>query len=492
MTVTGTDRAVHAPGATPALRGFSARHMLAVTAGKATRSTARRMGRGNGTAAPGVVALRIDHQVLASLLAEIRLGNVLVTGTNGKGTTCRMLYEEMRAAGLSPVLNEEGSNQPTGLATTLLARSGVRGHLVADDRAIGLFEVDEGSLPQILPEAGNLRAIVFTNVLRDQLDRYLELDYLIGRWEQALRNLPGDTILVLNADDPRLAYLAPDLPNPRLYYGVDDISQGRATDPTSDFPRCPRCRGTLSYRCVFYAHLGHWQCEDCGLARPKPDISAAGIALAGPVSSRIRLVTPTGETVVNVPLPGLYNAYNAVAAAAAGQACQLPDAALRSIERTRTGIFRMERISMDGREVCLTLAKNPNGYTEVLRALLGDGQPKHMLLALNDRAGNQQPDVSWIWDIDFESVHGLVRDVVVSGNRAMDLALRLKYAGWTQMSGGAADSIAIEPDPIAAFKLALARTPSDQPLWVVSTYLVLWQLRDWMHRNGHVGAIWEK
>jgi len=168
----------------------------------------------------------------------------------------------------------------------------------------------------------------------------------------------------------------------------------------------------------------------------------------------------------------------------------------------------MERVSIGGREVHLALAKNPNGYTEVLRALLGDGQPKHMLLGLNDRASNQQPDVSWIWDVDFESLRGLVAAAVLSGNRATDLAVRLKYARWLgpeagpvaggpvaggPVAGGTgATDIAIEPDPLRALQLALERTPAGQPVWVVSTYLVLWQLRSWLRRQGYVGALWER
>jgi UDP-N-acetylmuramyl tripeptide synthase len=163
----------------------------------------------------------------------------------------------------------------------------------------------------------------------------------------------------------------------------------------------------------------------------------------------------------------------------------------------------MERVTIGGRDVHLALAKNPNGYTEVLRALLGDGQPKHMLLGLDDRASDQQPDVSWIWDVDFESLRGLVPAAVLVGNRATDLAVRLKYAGWlgdtaagpgggpVAGSTGTTD-IVVEPDPLRALQLALERTPSDQPVWVVSTYLVLWQLRSWLRRQGYVGALWER
>jgi lipid II isoglutaminyl synthase (glutamine-hydrolysing) len=477
----------------PAHITATARRMLAVSAGKATRTTARQMGRGNGTAAPGKVALKIYPAVLASLAAEIPRGSVLVTGTNGKGTTCRMLAQVMQASGLQPVLNHEGSNQPTGLATTLLVRSDARGHLAADHRTIGLFEVDEGSLPEILPEIARPAAIVITNILRDQLDRYLEIDYLVARWNRALRELPADTALVLNADDPRVAHLGPELKNPRVYFGLEDSKHSRgAFDPTSDFPRCPRCSGALAYDCVYYAQLGHWRCEDCGLSRPKTTVHAAAIDLLGPTASRIKLVTPGEESTLHVPLPGIYNCYNVAAAAAAATACDLPTSALQSIEKVTTAFFRSERLSVDGREVYLTLAKNPNGYTEVLRSLLSDGKPKHMLLALNDRIGNQQPDVSWIWDIDFETLAGLVPDVIVSGNRAADLALRLKYAGWTSASDGSAEGLTIEADCIAALKLALSRTPPEQPLWVVSTYLVLWQMREWLRRNGYVGELWNR
>jgi hypothetical protein len=179
--------------------------------------------------------------------------------------------------------------------------------------------------------------------------------------------------------------------------------------------------------------------------------------------------------------------------AAGAAACQLPAGALSAVESVTTGFFRTERVTSGGREVHLALAENPNGYTEVLRALLGDGQPRHMLLGLNDPASNQQPDVSWIWDVDFESLRGLVPAAVLSGNRATDLAVRLKYAGWLGPEAGIdATDIVVEHDPLRALQLALERTPSDQPVWVVSTYLVLWRLRSWLRRQGYVGALRER
>lgn len=472
--------------------GRRARRALAVSIGKGTRRALRRLGQGNGTSFPGMAALAIDRDTLAGLAGQIPRGAVVVTGTNGKGTTCRLLATVMQAAGLHPILNHEGSNQPGGLASTLLAHAGKLGRMPADDRAIGLFEVDEGSLPEILPQV-RPAALVFTNVFRDQMDRYLELDYLTRRWERALRDAAAGTTLVLNADDPRLACLASDLGNPRVYYGLEDEAQDRGTDCTSDFPRCPRCAGELAYSQVFCAHLGHWQCTQCGLARPAPQVRAAKVDLIGSSSSRLQVESPAGDLVLEVPLPGLYNAYNTVAAVAAAAACQLPGSALAAVADVTPGLFRMERVMIGGRQVYLVLAKNANGYTEVLRALLRDGRPRHLLLGLNDWASNQQPDVSWIWDIDFESLRGLVPAAVTTGNRAGDLAVRLKYAGWAAPAAGIrATEIAVQADPVLALQLALRRMPPGQPLWVVSTYLVLWRMRDWLRRQGLVGALWEQ
>jgi UDP-N-acetylmuramyl tripeptide synthase len=468
----------------------SARRVFAVSIGKAVRGGSRRLGKGNGTAVPGAVALAIDPGTLAGLVAEIPRGAVLVTGSNGKGTTCRMLADVMRAAGLHPILNREGSNQLSGLATTLVASSSRSGHLPADDQAIGLFEVDEGSFPRIIKQIARPHALVFTNVFRDQLDRYLEPAYLMSVLERAMRDLPADATLVLNADDPRVAYLAPELENPRLYFGIQDTAHGRdGSDPTSDFPRCPRCGGELAYSCVFYAHLGHWACHGCGLARPEPRVRLTKIDLFGSASSRVQAATAAAEMVLEIPVPGLYNAYNAAAALAAATACQLPDRAFSAIERVTPNSLRMERVEVAGHDVYLTLAKNANGYTEVLRAVLGDGQPKRIMLGLNDCAG-KQPDTSWIWDVDFDSLCGLIPSPVVTGNRAHDLTVRLKYAGWLGTTN--ATTLTTEPDPVRAFQLSLARTPPGEPLWLVSTSIVLQQVRRWLRRQGFVRAVWQE
>jgi lipid II isoglutaminyl synthase (glutamine-hydrolysing) len=470
------------------------RRALAVAAGRGARHGIRRLRRGSGSALPGAVALAIDPGALAGLAAGLPRGAVLVTGSNGKGTTCRMLAQVMRAAGLHPVTNQEGSNQLAGVTTALLAgappASLLRSARPGDGPAIGLLEVDEGSCPAVFPQITRPAAVVVTNLFRDQLDRYLEPDYVRSLVERALRRLPPAATLVLNADDPRLAGLAPDLPNPRLYYGISDTAHGRGTaDPTSDCPRCPRCGGELAYAYVFYAHLGHWSCPSCGLARPAPQAEITKIDLLGPGSSRLQVSGPEGEAVLDVPLPGLYNAYNALAAVAAAAACGLPSRAVTAIEQVTAGCLRMERIATPGHDVFLALAKNANGYTEVLRALLGDGQRRSVVLGLNDCAG-KQPDLSWIWDVDFDSLRGRVPVAAVTGNRAADLAVRLKYAGWLG-AGPDATSLVTEADPVRALQRVLDRTPAGQPVWVVSTSIVLAALRGWLRRQGQAGEPWE-
>jgi UDP-N-acetylmuramyl tripeptide synthase len=466
----------------------TARRALAVSMGRAAQGGIRRLGRGTASALPGAVALAVDPGALAGLAARIPAGAVLVTGSHGPGTTCRMLAEVMRAAGRHPITNHEGSSQPAGVTTALLAGSRrAGGERSAGAPDIGLLEVDEGSCPAVFPQIARPGLVLVTNLFSDRLDRYPEPGYVRSRLEEALRTVPAETTLVLNADDPQLAHLAPELPNPRLYFGVADSAQGRpGAGPPSDSSRCPRCDGELHYSCVLYAHLGHWSCAGCGLGRPAPQVGVTKIDLLGRGSSRLQLVTPDTEIVLDVPLPGLDNAYNALAAVAAATAGQLPATAVPAIERVTAGYLRIERFAVPGHDVYLALAKNAADYSEVLRALAGPGRPRWLLLGLDERAG--QPDLAWIWGVDFAALRGLVPVVAVTGSRAADLAVRLKYAGW--LTGAAPTDLATEPDPVPALQHLLARVPAGQPVWVVSTSSAVASLRSWLRQLGYAGEPW--
>jgi lipid II isoglutaminyl synthase (glutamine-hydrolysing) len=463
----------------------SARRAIAVCMGKAADTGVRHLGNGTGGAIPGRVTLAIDPRALASLAAEIGRGSILVTGSNGKGTTCRMLAPVIRAAGLHAVVASEQSQQRPGLAATMIAHAAASGHLRCDPQAIGLFEVHHESFAEIIRHVTEPTAVVCTNIFRGHRAGDREPGQVKAQLEQAIRELPASTALILNADDPRVANLAPELANPRLYFGLTDPAHGRVrADRTADFPRCPRCDGELSYACVYYAHLGHWACGGCGLSRPEPHVRVTKIGPAGSSSTRLHVTAGTAQTVLEIPLPGLYNGYNALAAMAAAVQCRLPDWTLAAVEQVTAGSGQMEHVRVSGHDVYLTVAENATGYTEVLRAVLGDGEPKRLLLGLGECAG-QQPDTSWIWDVDFESVTGLAPAPVISGTKAAALAVRLKYAGWLgegQDRGQSAGAI-IEPDPVRAVQAAITATPAGQPLWIVSTSTALRGIRRWLRQQ---------
>lgn len=465
------------------------RRALAVDAGKATRWLSRRLGKGGGTNYPGLVAQRIDPSTLRDLAGSVPNGCVFVTGTNGKTTTTRILADAMRRSGLEPLTNREGSNMTAGVATTLLARSDALGSLRVGERAIGIFEIDEGHLLPAI-KAMQPRLVLFTNLLRDQLDRYFELDWTAHLWREALAALPPMSTVVLNADDPQVAYLGDDLPNPVLYYGVEDARHALPElEHISDSRRCMRCAADLQYSHVFYAHFGHYSCPACGWTRPNPRLSAWRIDLAGLGGSRVEVATPTGAMELELPLGGLFNAYNALAAAAAASALGVGSSSVaEAVGSAQSAFGRLERFAVDGKSTCLALVKNPSGYNEVLRLLLAEEHTRGLVLALNDD-GPDGRDVSWIWDVDLERCRDPLRFVICSGHRALDLALRLKYAELSRATP--APEVLIEPDVNKAFELGLGTLHEGETLCVLPTYTAMWELRETLAQSGHLQTFWK-
>jgi UDP-N-acetylmuramyl tripeptide synthase len=240
----------------------------------------------------------------------------------------------------------------------------------------------------------------------------------------------------------------------------------------------------LRYDAVYLGHLGAWACPACGNARPALDVSATGVAFDGLDGTGFTLRTPLGERRVNMPLPGLYNVYNALAAVA--MACAMGDVPLErmaaGLEAFGPAFGRFERVSVDGHEAVLVLSKNPAGANEVIRTLAHDPAPKRLVVALNDRIADGR-DVSWIWDVDFELLTGGVESVVTSGTRAAEMAVRLKYAGVDP------DVVRVEPDLAAALDTALAA--GGGPAYVLTTYTAMLELRGALTRRGVVPPYWE-
>ena len=456
--------------------------LLANAAGKLTREGLRVSGRG-ATALPGLVALTVDPDFIGALSSGLVHGVVCVSGTNGKTTTTRMLADIVRTTGWEPIHNRSGSNLDRGVASALLADTSWSAEPRGD---VGLFEIDEASLPRVV---GRLRprVVVVTNLFRDQMDRYFELDTLAKRIASALATLPEDTRIVLNADDPLVANLTLGREAKTAFFGVDDPAVGGTVPQAiSDATRCPRCKAPLRYERVVLAHVGAWSCGNCGLARPARDVSATRVVL-GADSTQIALGGTVGSVFepVRVPIPGLYNAYNALAALAAARALDITLAdATRAIANFRPAFGRLEIVEYKGRTLRLVRVKNPAGFNAAIGALLETGRHPRILAALNDRDADGR-DVSWIWDADFESLAPAVEHAVVTGIRSRDLALRFKYAGLAN------ERVEVVDDWSGAIDRATALAPEGSEVVVIATYTAMQALRAALAKVGAVVPFWE-
>jgi UDP-N-acetylmuramyl tripeptide synthase len=454
---------------------FGAKVALSRAIGAASRAS----GRGGGTTLPGRVLLRLEPEAIARLGAGLDRGATIISATNGKTTTAGMIAGILAADGRRPVHNRAGSNMTWGVATALLEQRGTE----------GLFEVDEAWLPRV-SEQLDPRLIVLGNLFRDQLDRYGEMEALADEWAKAVAAHAGRTGFVLNADDPLIADLGRDPEGARregvLYFGIEDSSQALPElQHAFDAKHCRRCGHPYAYERAFVGHLGHYSCPDCGAERPQPEVAATAIELRGMDGSRVTVRTPGGEIRLELPLPGLYNVYNALAAVAAGlQLGVAPERIATALGEMRAAFGRVETIPVGGVPVSILLIKNPAGANEVLRTLRLEGREGDgidLWIALNDRIADGR-DVSWIWDADFELLAGAVRRVVCSGTRAPEMALRLKYAGWRE------DAIEVVPGIGASLDAAVEG--SRGRLFALPTYTALLELRKLLADRGLAKEFW--
>jgi UDP-N-acetylmuramyl tripeptide synthase len=488
------------------LSSFDLRLAAAIAAGKAAGLASRAFGAGGGTTMPGVVARRIAPDALRQLSAALPHGVVVVGGTNGKTTTARMLAAILTADGRKVLHNRAGANLVTGLTATALAGSTLAGRPRAD---IGLFETDEAALPRALDET-RPRLVLLHNLFRDQLDRYGEVDTIAANWRAALERLPAGATVLLNADDPAIAALGAGLDVKVYYYGLEDTRHAAsAATHIADSQFCRRCGAPYRYSALFYAHIGHYACERCGQRRPAPDYRLERLELEGAAAGRLYLAYPGGALELRLPLPGLYNALNALAATSAALLLDIAPAHIRdTLERFSAAFGRIERVDAGGKPLLLVLIKNPVGASETVRMLMEglrtegqglshehsaiDSQPSvlspqhllHLLIAINDKYADGT-DVSWLWDADFEQLAGRLEVALVSGTRAGDMAVRLKYAGVEPAR------IAVEPDLPRALDAALARLPGGATLYALPTYTAMLELRAELVRRGWVRPFWE-
>ena len=454
---------------------MEARLKVETSAARLVGRLSRVSGRGGGTTLPGKLLWKVDPGAVDALAARLPSGVALVSATNGKTTTSAMLAQILGSR-YRLAWNSSGANLASGIASTLLA---------ARDADLGLLEVDEFALPAVMGRV-RPRAVLLGNLFRDQLDRYGELEHIAERWRSAVTSLPPSSTLVVNADDPLVAELASGHTR-TLRFGVDDPRLARPSlQHAADSKYCVRCGAPYAYAAAYVGHLGDYRCPACGHARPPLDLAARAIDLEGLDAATFDLMTPAGTARVRLPLPGLYNVYNGLAAAATALAL---DASLAEIvaglESFSAAFGRFERIQAGERRILLLLIKNPAGANEAVRTLEEGGVPATLVVALNDRIADGR-DVSWIWDVDFEPLLGRVENVVACGERAAELALRFTYGGFP------ATRLEVIPDLRQALDRGLALVPAGGELAVLPTYTAMLDLRAIAVARGLVRPFWEE
>ncbi len=453
------------------------RLLAAVLAARFVGWLSRMSGRG-GSSLPGLIARRVYPAALRDLAARLEWGAILLTGTNGKTTTAAMIRHIIETEGRPLLSNRAGANLILGLTAALVQAERWRIRPRAD---IALLETDEATMPRAGEEI-QPRLIIVTNFFRDQLDRYGELTTTVRYVARGIESLRPGGVLVLNADDPQAAQLGAGRPDV-LYYGLE----GEAAAPGSaqgydalDARFCPRCGTELNYDRRYYAHLGHYHCSDCGWRRPDPHIAVVRwsraehemwVRIHGQVES------------FQWRLPGIYNLYNEAAAIAAGSAMGARPAAIReSLANFRPAFGRMETLMAGDTRLWLALVKNPVGFNQVLSAVAEETQQAgfSVMIVINDRYADGR-DVSWLWDVDFEHWTGVLspKRWYVSGLRARDMAVRLKYAGV------APEIVTMDEDVTRILRTALSEA-GGYTLYILPTYTAMLEVRQELTQSGLV------
>lgn len=442
--------------------------VFAIWIGKLIERVLLMLGR-RATSLPGKIALRLSPRLLNKLGQRLERC-IVVTGTNGKTTTSSLLSEILKAEG--PVItNAEGANMEQGLVTALLHACSWGGKLSAKT---AVLEIDEATLPLVAPSLP-IRIAVVTNVFRDQLDRYGELDATIDKLLQGLQST--NATVVLNGDDPLARHIGLHCGRPSLYFSLDKShAQTTVRNQMRDGGFCLECGAPLEYESYFYGQLGVYQCPNKDFFRPHPDFS-------GRFDGQ-ELVFQEGslpEFLVPVPVRGVFNLYNLLAAVSAARVYGASQDIIRvGVSRFHAPLGRMQVFSTRPIAI-LNLIKNPTGCDSVLQAIVQEPHQKVLCVAINDLAADGR-DVSWLWDADFELIaeHEAGFPLcVATGLRAEDMAIRLKYAGYPT------DRIRVVPSLEAGLDEALseAQELGDYPVYAITTYTALYATADYLTRR---------
>ena len=453
------------------------RTFFAVLLCKLARGLLRLLRRG-GTAFPGRVALKVYPQVLGVLSRGVRV--ILVTGTNGKTTSSRMIEQAFADAGLNYFANRSGANLISGITAEFAMHSTLTGRPKCQ---FAVIECDEAASKTVLkylkPEV-----IVATNVFRDQLDRYGEITHTLNNIIEGIRHTP-ESVLCINADCSLIASIPAQVPNPVVRFGVNVPLGGDDLTEISDAPHCIHCKTEYVYDYRTYGHLGAFRCPKCGYHRQTPQVAVTKVLATGADSSDIILDIFGHEHEVHVNLPGGYNIYNAAAEAAVAHVVGIDEqTAVSALSQFECGFGRAEQFKLGQAQARMMLVKNPAGFNQVINLIAHDEGNYKLAFLLNDRFADGT-DISWIWDVDFEALADQqVRftRVLVSGVRADDMALRLKYAGF------APERIEV----IREYDRLLTEIGSDEtPAFLMPTYTAMFDLRGEISKHTDVKAFYE-
>lgn len=462
-----------------------ARLSLAISAGKLVGASGRLLRIGGGTSLPGLIARRIDPDILKSVVGANKAKKIVITGSNGKTTTARMTSAMAANNGKRVSHNRAGSNLLQGVTSVAVNFADIFGRLNSD---VLVFEIDEGTMPLAIPEISP-DVVVITNIFRDQLDRYGELYSVAKALDKTLEMLPESATILLNGNDPQVANFGQKAKAKRVYYGLETTEVGTPVpEQSADVIRCIHCQEDLQYKVAYMSHLGLYRCPNCGYTLPPLDIAATSIKLApdGQGPTHVELRTPQGNMTLEIALPGLHNVYNAAAAIGASLAAgfekeKLP-AALVSI---KPAFGRLEKIQAGDQTIHLSFVKNPTSFNLILRLIAQHPGKKHLLLAASHTLVDGE-DFSWLWDIDMEEVAQDFADVVCSGNKPEELAMRLKYADIP------IDKISQNAHLESALDAALKNAGPGGTLYILSSYTPTNELRRIMQKRGWVKHTWQE
>jgi len=462
-----------------------ARLALAISAGKMVGTAGRVLGVGGGTSLPGMVARRIDPDVLKAVMTGSKAIKIVITGSNGKTTTSRMISEMAKESGNRLSHNRSGSNLLQGVTSVAVNFANVLGKLESD---VLIFEIDEGTMQHVIPEI-QPDVVVITNIFRDQLDRFGELYAVARSLDKVLEGLPETSTIILNGNDPQVANFGQNAKARRLFFGLNTTEIGTPVpEQSADVIRCIHCQEDLEYKVAYLSHLGLYRCPNCGYTLPPLDIAATSVKLAedGKGPTHATLTTPEGQMEIEIPLPGVHNVYNAAAAIGAALAAGFPKQKLpTALSKLQPAFGRFEEIKAGDQTIYLAFVKNPTSFNLIMRLMMQHPGEKHILLAASHTVVDGE-DFSWLWDIELEEIAPQVVDAICSGNKPEELAMRLKYAEV------ASERIRMIEDREQALDAALLNAGPGGTLYVLATYSPTQELRRVMQKRGWVKHFWEE